>query len=43
MADIIASGGIRNNKDISKLKKEGIKESILLTAILRKNISYYNL
>lgn len=43
MADIIASGGIRNNEDISKLKKEGIKESILLTAILRKNISYYNL
>ena len=43
LSNIIVSGGIRNNNDIEKLKKEEIKEVILLTAILKKNILYNNL
>jgi len=43
LSNIIVSGGIRNNDDIEKLKKEEIKEVILLTAILKKNILYNNL
>ena len=43
LSNIIVSGGIRNNNDIEKLKKEKIKEVILLTAILKKNILYNNL
>ena len=43
MASIIASGGIRNNEDITNLKNEDVNESILLTAILKKKISYNNL
>ena len=43
LSNIIVSGGIRNNNDIEKLKKKEIKEVILLTAILKKNILYNNL
>ena len=43
LSNIIVSGGVRNNSDIEKLKKEEIKEVILLTAILKKSILYNNL
>ena len=40
---IIISGGIKNNKDIFKLKKDKYNEVILMTAILEKNINYKEL
>ena len=42
-SNIVASGGIRNTKDIIDLENEGYYEIILLTAILKKKITYDNL
>ena len=39
-AEIIVSGGIKNNNDIISLKENGFKEVILLTSILENKIDF---
>jgi len=39
-SEIIISGGIKNNNDIISLKKNGFKEVILLTSILKNKINF---
>jgi phosphoribosylformimino-5-aminoimidazole carboxamide ribonucleotide (ProFAR) isomerase len=40
---IVVSGGIRDNKDIKKIKKFNCSEVILLSSIIKKNIVYSDL
>ena len=39
-AEVIVSGGIKNNNDIVSLKEHGLKEVILLTSILENKIDF---